>query len=174
MPYPLEFPRMLRAVVPLMRGQWLARCRRNIVHKLVALAFKHSSRSRGRFAWRCARLEPGLSAVIGPLDDLPEPAAGLRCIQSVRIRGRSLHVINLPARKMRPANFPLLALPVRTQNERALSCPHQHSDSAHSFLPFARIPLYNDRNGLAFHLFHHRPHDPARGNSLHILLAKCK
>ena len=80
MPDALELPRMLRAVVPLVRGERLAGFRRCVVDELVALALGHAVRRGGRFAGRCSGLMPGLAAVIRALNDLPEPAAGLRCI----------------------------------------------------------------------------------------------
>ena len=88
---------MLRAVVPLVRAGDA------VVDELVA-----------------DRL-PGLAAVVGALDHLPEPAAGLRRIEPVRVNGRAFEVIDLPARKVRAADVPLLALAVRGQDERALS-----------------------------------------------------
>ena len=73
MPDALELPGMRRAVVPLVRAG------NAVVVELVA-----------------DRL-PGLAAVVGALDQLAEPAAGLRRIESIRIDGRSLDVVNLPA-----------------------------------------------------------------------------
>ena len=75
MPDALEFPRMRRAVVPLMRAGHA------VVHELVA-----------------DRL-PRLAAVVRPLNQLPEPAARLRRVEAVRIGRRSLEVIDLPARR---------------------------------------------------------------------------
>src|SRR5712675_497832 len=54
MPDTLEFPRVLRAVVPLM-GAWHAGVGEFVAHRI-----------------------PGLAAVVGSLDFLTEPAAGLR------------------------------------------------------------------------------------------------
>ena len=65
MPDALELPGMRRAVVPLVRAG------NAVVCELVA-----------------DRL-PGLAAVVGALDDLSEPAAGLRRIQPVRDRRAS-------------------------------------------------------------------------------------
>src|ERR1700738_3103160 len=78
-PHPLELPRMLRPVIKLVRGQWLAGFRRSVVHKFIALSFRHSLRRSSLTRWR-ARLRPRLAAIIRALNDLPEPAAGLRCI----------------------------------------------------------------------------------------------
>src|SRR4029077_16463249 len=40
-------------------------------------------------------------------------------------------MINFPAGKMRPLHFPVFALPIRCQDERALTCSSQYSYSAH-------------------------------------------
>src|SRR5450432_1179215 len=107
MPDALELPRMLRAVVPLVRA------RDAVVDKLIA-----------------DRL-PRLPAVVRALNLLPEPAAGLRRIQPVRVNRRTLHVINFPPRKVRAADFPSFAFSVRGQNERSLSCANQYPYLAH-------------------------------------------
>ena len=107
MPDALELPGVRRAVVPLVSAGDA------VVHELVA-----------------HRL-PRLAAVVGALDQLPEPAAGLRRIQPVRVGGRSLEVVDLPARKMGTADVPLFALAVRRQDERALACANQYPYSAH-------------------------------------------
>src|SRR2546425_3375624 len=86
MPDALELPGMLRAVVPLMRGEGLARLRGRVVGELVALAFREAF--RGLFQHTCRRL-PRLAAVAGALDDLSEPPARLRRVQPVRIGGWS-------------------------------------------------------------------------------------
>ena len=96
MPDALELPGMLRAVVPLVRAGHA------VVDELVA-----------------DRL-PGLAAVVRALDHLPEPAAGLRRVDAVRVSGRAFEMIHLPARKVRAADLPFLALAVRGQDERAL------------------------------------------------------
>ena len=59
-----------------------------------------------------ARRLPCFAAVIGALDDLPEPATRLRCVDPVWIYRRSLKVIEFPAREMRTADIPLFALSV--------------------------------------------------------------
>src|SRR5205814_1788070 len=76
MPDALELPGMLGAVIPLMGGEGLARLRRGVVEELVALAL---GPSLGRFEVLgvAAGREPGLAAVVGALNDLSEPAAGL-------------------------------------------------------------------------------------------------
>src|SRR6267143_779671 len=85
MPDSLELPRVLCAVIPLMRGQGFPGFRGGVVDEFVALALRHSL-WRGPFARRCPWLCPGFAAVIGALNDLPEPAAALRRIQPVRVR----------------------------------------------------------------------------------------
>src|SRR5262249_15884952 len=130
MPDALELPGMLGAVIPLMCGERFAGLGRRVVDELVALALGHSSR-RGLLARRRAGLRPGLAAVIGPLNDLPEPAAGLGSEQTVRIARRTLEVVNLPARKMRAVDVPLLAPSIRSKDKRALAGANQHSYLAH-------------------------------------------
>src|SRR5262249_4587419 len=77
MPDALEFPRVLGAVVPLVRRERLAGFGRRVVDELVAFALGPALGRRGRLAGRRPGLVPGLSGVVGALDDLPEPAAGL-------------------------------------------------------------------------------------------------
>ena len=55
---------------------------------------------------------PGFAAVVGALNDLAEPAAGLRGVDAIGIGGRSFEVIHLPAGKVRAADFPVFALAV--------------------------------------------------------------
>src|SRR5512145_2793001 len=112
MPNPLELPRVRCAIVPLMRGKRFTGFRRRVVNELVALTLGHAIRSSSRVARRCSGLMPCLTTVIRALNNLPEPAARLRCIQPIWIDERSLDVIDLPARKMRLAHFPLLALAI--------------------------------------------------------------
>ena len=88
-PHALEFPRVRRAVVPLVRAGHA------VVRELVA-----------------DRL-PGLAAVVRPLNRLAEPAARLRRVKPIRIGRRTLEVVDLPAAEMRPADVPFLALAVR-------------------------------------------------------------
>ena len=134
MPDAFELPRVLRAVVPLVRRERLAGFRRRVVDELVALALGHAVGRRGRLAGRRARLVPGLAAVVGALDDLPEPAAGLRGVDPVRIDGRTFHVVDLPAGEVRAADVPLFALAVGREDERALACADQNPYSAHTLL----------------------------------------
>src|SRR5258708_19766751 len=106
----VELPRMLRSGVALMSGQRFAAFVRGVISELVALAL---GRTRGnRFAGRGSRLMPCFAAIIGALNDLPEPAARLGCINTIWISGGSFQVIHLPARKMRAAHIPLFALAV--------------------------------------------------------------
>ena len=156
MPDALELPRMRRAVVPLVRGEGLAGFGRRVVDELVALALGHAFRGRGRFAGGCAGLVPRLAAVIGALNDLPEPAAGLRRVQPVRVSGRSLEVVDLPAGKVWPTHLPPFSLAVRRQDERALAGTHQDSYLAHSLLlpersgdsrPATMAPIRRHMNG---------------------------
>ena len=43
-------------------------------------------------------------------------------------------MVKLPAREMRTADLPFVALAVRRQDERSFACTYQHSYFAHSFL----------------------------------------
>ena len=88
-PDPRELPRVRRAVVPLVSAGHA------IVDKLVA--HRH----------------PRLTAIARALDRLPVPARPLGGIEAVRVGGRPLEVINLPAPKVGTGNFPLLASCVR-------------------------------------------------------------
>src|SRR5437879_3517608 len=98
MPNTLELPRMLRAVVELVSAH-LA-----FINELVALALGHAL---GAGCQPAAGRLPGLAAVIGTLNDLSEPAAGLRGVDAVRFNGRAFQVIDLPAGEMRAADFPV-------------------------------------------------------------------
>src|SRR5262249_45682546 len=113
MPDALKLPRMLCPVVKLMRRERLARFRRSILDELVALALGPALWRRSRLAGRRPRLVPGFASVIGTLDDLPKPTARLRRIDPVRIDGRGLHMVNLPAAKKRAFDVPFLTLGVR-------------------------------------------------------------
>ena len=73
MPHPLEFPRVLRAVIPLMRGERLARLIRCVVNELVAGGLRRARRRR--LSGRRSGLVPGFAAIVGTLDDLSEPSA---------------------------------------------------------------------------------------------------
>src|SRR5438132_390220 len=107
MPHSLELPRMLRAVVPLMRSERLAIGTGGVIGELITLPLGHPIRRLLGFpAWHL----PRLAAVVRALDDLSEPAAGLRCIDAVRVHRRTLQVVHLPPCKVRTAHIPLLAL----------------------------------------------------------------
>src|SRR6266436_8164392 len=97
-----ELAGMLRAVIPLMRGERFAGCVRGVVDKLVARGLRGTGGRR--LSGRRSGLMPGFAAVIGALNDLPKPATGLRCIQAIRIGGRSLEMVKFPAREMRTAD----------------------------------------------------------------------
>ena len=96
-PDALELPRMRRAVVPLVRAG------NAVVGELVA--------------HRC----PRLAAVVGALNDLAEPAAGLRGVDAVGINRRALEVVDLPAGEVRTADVPLFALAVGGEDECAFA-----------------------------------------------------
>src|SRR5207244_5911312 len=107
-----------------------------VVHEFIAFAFGRPRWLSVLFPGRCPRLYPSLAAVIGALNDLPEPAAGLRRIDAIRICGRTLEVIHLPTGKMRSADVPFLALAVRCQDKCTLARSNQYPYSAHrSLLP---------------------------------------
>src|SRR5262249_51530077 len=74
------------------------------------------------------------------LDDLPEPAAGLGCVNPVRIHRRALQVVHLPASKVGAFNVPSLALAVRFEDESTLARTHKKPYSAHRFLPSELAP----------------------------------
>src|SRR5438046_6651898 len=112
MPDTLEFPGMLRAVVPHVGGERFAGFRGRVVDELIALAFGRA-RLGVLLPRRRPRLYPSLAAVIGAPNDLPEPAAGLRRIDAIRVGGRAREVLHLPARQMRTADVPLLAPTIR-------------------------------------------------------------
>src|SRR5690606_12342264 len=56
-------------------------------------------------------------------------------IDPVRIRRRSLHVVDLPSTEVRAVDAPLLALSIGGQDERTFLGAHQDSNSTHSFAP---------------------------------------
>src|SRR5277367_290129 len=130
MPDTLKLPRMLRAVIPLMRGERLGR---GVIRELIAFALGRAGGSG--LAGRRSRLMPGFAAIVGTLNDLPEPAAGLRGVNSIRINWRSLHVVNFPARKVGAADVPLFALAVRRQDKCAFAGSNQYSYFAHRCSP---------------------------------------
>src|SRR5437667_1914924 len=137
MPDSLELPGVLRAVVPLVCGEGFTRTRRRVVDELVALAGRHA-------AWRHGHPPPGVSpplaAVARALDDPSEPPARLRRVKAIRIGGGSLQVIDLPPREVGAAHVPSPALPVRCQDERALTCANQYPYAAHASVLSEVVP----------------------------------
>src|SRR6058998_2176704 len=119
---------MLRAVVPLVRRERFAGGGRRVVDELVALAGGHLARLGHHST---ARRLPRLAAVAGALDDLSKPSAGLRRVQPIRVGGRALQMIDLPAGKVRSAHAPLLTLAVRRQDERPLPRADEYPYPAH-------------------------------------------
>src|SRR5215813_8862484 len=118
MPHPLELPGMLCAVVPLMCGE-----RRGgaVVREFVALTFGPTAGIGRRLTRRRPGLVPGFAAVVGALDHLAEPAAGLRGVDAVGIFRRALEVIDLPPSEVRARNLPVLAFAVSSKDECAFS-----------------------------------------------------
>src|SRR5688572_990017 len=110
MPHALEFPRMLRAVVPLVCAHL------SFVREHVALSFGHSIRAHQIFWFGSGRI-PGFAAIIRPLDDLPKPSARLRRKDAIGINGRAFEMIHLPTREVWPADLPVLPLAIRRQNK---------------------------------------------------------
>src|SRR5438874_12586976 len=102
---------MLCAVVPLMGGERFAGFRRSVVHKFVALAFGHTAGAGGRFAWRDSGLNPGFAAIVGALNDVAEPAAGLRGVNAVGVRGCAIKRYSSQAVKLRAPTHHLSAVP---------------------------------------------------------------
>src|SRR5262249_6549181 len=74
---------------------------------------------------------PGPAAVVGALDQLPEPAVGLGRVEPVRVGWRPGEVVDLPAAEVRPVHRPAVTAAIRGQCERALACADQHSYTAH-------------------------------------------
>src|ERR1700730_10584060 len=93
MPDPLQPPRMLGPVVPLVSAG------NAVINEFIADGF------------------PGFSAVVRALHHLAKPAAGLRGVQTIRFDGRAFDVINLPTRKVRSVDFPSVPLPISGQNK---------------------------------------------------------
>src|SRR5260370_28127347 len=101
MPDALELPWMRRPIIPLVSAG------DSVVNKLVAHRF------------------PGLATVVGALDHLTEPAAALGCIQPIRIDRRSLKMKELPARKVRSGDIPVLAFAIGGGGESTPPPAHQ-------------------------------------------------
>src|SRR5580658_7360533 len=113
MPHPFELPWMRRAVVPLVSA------RDSVIGEFIVNGL------------------PRLSAVIRPLDQLPVPPRGLRRVQTIRVSGRSLQVINLPTGKMGAADVPFLPFRIRRQNERTLASANQYPYATHLVCNYA-------------------------------------
>src|SRR5262249_20023038 len=77
---------------------------------------------------------PAFPAVAGALDDLTEPAAGLRGVEPIRVGGRALEMVDLPAPEVRSAHVPVTARAVRGQDERALASADQYAYTTHALL----------------------------------------
>src|SRR5918999_4434425 len=127
-PNALEFPGTLRAVVPLMGGERRSSFRRGVVNKLVARSGRWSV---GIGHLLAAGRAPGPAAVVGTLNDLPEPAARLRSVDALRVRGRAFEMVDLPASEVRPVHLPALARAVGSENEGALPRSYEESYTAH-------------------------------------------
>ena len=77
---------------------------------------------------------PRLAAVVGTVDDLAEPIAGLRGVDALGLGRRPLQLLALLPPDVRPIDVPVLALVVRRQDKRALACANQNSYAAHESL----------------------------------------
>ena len=77
---------------------------------------------------------PGFAAVVGALDDLPEPAAGLRGVNAIGVDGRAFQVIDLPPGEVRAGDVPLLALAVGGEDEGAFAGADEDADGGHNLL----------------------------------------
>src|SRR5437660_1602655 len=76
-----------------------------VVTKLIALSHGKALSGFGRRAGGCV---PCLAAVVGALNDLAEPPAGLRNVDPIGIYRRALHVVDLPAGEVGSTDIPLL------------------------------------------------------------------
>src|SRR5688572_9952858 len=110
MPDAFELPRVWRAVVPLVRGERFAGLWRGVVGEFVALAFGRTIGSGGRFAGWGSGLVPCFAAVIGALNNLPEPAARLGRIEPIWIDRGSFEMVHLPTGKVRFTDIPAFPL----------------------------------------------------------------
>jgi len=100
-PDALELPGVWGAVVPLVRAG------DSVVGELVAHGL------------------PCLAAVVGALDDLTEPAVGLRGVDAVGVCGRALEVVHLPACEVRAVDLPIFTLAVGGDDECSLARAYQ-------------------------------------------------
>ena len=97
MPDAGKLPGVLGTVIPLVRRERLSCLGGHVVDKLVAFALWHTAGVG--FAGRAVRtgLRPGLAAVVRSLNDLAKPARSLRGENPVRVHGRGIDVVDLPA-----------------------------------------------------------------------------
>src|SRR5579883_1951441 len=107
MPDPFEFPRMRRAVIPLVCTR-LALIDESVINGL-----------------------PGLASIIRALNLLTKPSTRLRSIEAVGISRRSFEMIDLPAAKVRALHLPALALSIGFQQKRTFTRTHKDSYFAH-------------------------------------------
>src|SRR5262249_11473407 len=77
---------------------------------------------------------PRPAAVVGALDQLPEPARTLRSVHPVGIRRRSLQMIHLPSPEMGTGDVPSVTPAVRLEHERALPRADQYPYTTHASL----------------------------------------
>src|ERR1700756_5212909 len=133
MPDALKFPGMLLAIVKLVSGKLFTGFGGRIVYEFVALALGHTVWT-GRFTRGRSGLVPRLAPIIGALDDLPKPAAGLRSIDAIRIGRRAFEVIQFPACQVRAADLPVFAFAVCVKNECALARAYEYPYLAHALL----------------------------------------
>ena len=87
MPHPFEFPRVLRAIEPLVGSERLAGSGGSVVDELVAFRNRHSSFVLRWFTRFQTRLEPRLTPIIRALDDLAEEPAALGYVDAVGVDG---------------------------------------------------------------------------------------
>src|SRR6185503_3973340 len=102
-----------------------------VVHEFIALAHRHAFGADSRHTGRCSGLKPRLAAVVGALNDLSEPAAALRGVEAIRIRGGALEVVKLPAGEVRPAHVPFFTFSIGSQNKSALTGANEYAYIAH-------------------------------------------
>ena len=93
MPHALEFPRMLRAIVKLVRGQRFSGFGGRVIDELIAGGLRGTRRRR--LSGRGSGLMPGFAAVVGALNELAEPSAGLRGVDAIWFYGRAFQVITI-------------------------------------------------------------------------------
>src|SRR5215216_7088427 len=110
MPDSFELPWAWSAVIRLMRSERFAGFIRSVVNKFIALTLWLGCGIR--FADGRSRLKPRLTAVVGALNYLSKPAAGLRRVNAVGINAGTFHVIDLPAGKVRATDVPFFTLSI--------------------------------------------------------------